>query len=564
MIGNQAQYKIDELYAILDDLQLALPGCIEVHDLDSPYLFVYLPDDNSAITVCSRSFIMKKIMRYWVTVPDIAAWEVAIARKYENIDENQCTQDILFNRLQSFIHSRFTQSSTLRFKLEIHRHGVGKGFTKEGFEQLVDRLIYTLKAACECAGAATTSAPWAGQVDLVNPVLVLCFWEGLSSVHSSAATTLVALPGECSSDLVKERRDDTCTAPNTKEIHVGRLIFDNSKKSSKIVDTFHLRKGRPFLGPTSMDCELAFIMCTLAGCSKGKIVLDPFVGSASILVSATRLGALCVGCDIDMRILSGKGIDKTSRSTIADNFLHYGLTPPDILCSSQNCRAWRRGQQGSGMEGYFDAIVTDPPYGVRAGARKISSAVSSSRLINFDGESGRKEKGSSPQLSVECERDIAEETMKGKKNKRPASVPYSTVECLDDLLDLAAEVLVMGGKLVFFVPSSSSIFPSTPSVSTSSSSEGIESQNMAERYMSHPCLERVSFSEDTSSVGRGKSVLRRHLLVLRKVAPWAGSSMVSNLARQRAKRNNDDRDIDICVRDIGASVYKDSRRKVTM
>jgi hypothetical protein len=151
------------------------------------------------------------------------------------------------------------------------------------------------------------------------------------------------------------------------------------------------------------------------------------------------------------------------------------------------------------------------------------------------------------------ETGVIEKNRKRKKN----TVPYSTVECLDDLLDLAAEVLVMGGKLVFFVPSSVCGAMSAPT-------ESVESESMAERYLSHPCLERVSFSEDTSYVGRGKSVLRRHLLVLRKIAPWAGPRMQHTLSQTRTKRNIEDRNVEVCVRDIGAKVYKDSRRKVNV
>jgi tRNA (guanine10-N2)-methyltransferase len=43
-------------------------------------------------------------------------------------------------------------------------------------------------------------------------------------------------------------------------------------------------KKRFYLGPTSLDHALAFIMANAARVKRGGFVLDPFVGTASILV----------------------------------------------------------------------------------------------------------------------------------------------------------------------------------------------------------------------------------------------------------------------------------------
>lgn len=55
-----------------------------------------------------------------------------------------------------------------------------------------------------------------------------------------------------------------------------------------------------------MDSGLAFLMCNLAKIRAGNLVLDPFCGTCSILISATALGAYCVGGDLDIKILRGK------------------------------------------------------------------------------------------------------------------------------------------------------------------------------------------------------------------------------------------------------------------
>lgn len=44
-------------------------------------------------------------------------------------------------------------------------------------------------------------------------------------------------------------------------------------------------KKRFYLGPTSLDHSLGLIMSTISGVKSGSVVLDPFVGTASILES---------------------------------------------------------------------------------------------------------------------------------------------------------------------------------------------------------------------------------------------------------------------------------------
>ena len=69
-------------------------------------------------------------------------------------------------------------------------------------------------------------------------------------------------------------------------------------------------KQRKFLGPTSMNAELAFIMANNALAKGGTFVLDPFVGTGSILVAAQAFGAHCLGTDIDIRMLPLKTSEK--------------------------------------------------------------------------------------------------------------------------------------------------------------------------------------------------------------------------------------------------------------
>jgi tRNA (guanine10-N2)-methyltransferase len=98
------------------------------------------------------------------------------------------------------------------------------------------------------------------------------------------------------------------------------------------------------------------------------------------------------------------------------------------------------------LDQIFDAIICDPPYGVRACGRKSGGR----KLLK-----GVKD----PYTVPEEKRD----------NHIPSTAPYSLAECVHDLLHLAARMLVMGGRLVFFYPvlrgedgSSNTQFPEHP------------------------------------------------------------------------------------------------------
>jgi tRNA (guanine10-N2)-methyltransferase len=155
------------------------------------------------------------------------------------------------------------------------------------------------------------------------------------------------------------------------------------------------------------------------------MVLDPFVGTGSILLSCACRGAYCVGTDIDIRVLRGKGIDQN----IWANFQQFGLPRPEII-RSDNAIYHRHFREHSPL---YDAILTDPPYGIRAGAR-----MSGSRLDN-----------PRPVKAEERHDHIAQ------------TKPYSVSNVMSDLLDVAARTLRMGGRLVYVIPSFSDFDPAT-------------------------------------------------------------------------------------------------------
>lgn len=72
------------------------------------------------------------------------------------------------------------------------------------------------------------------------------------------------------------------------------------------------------------------------------------------------------------------------------------------------------------MQEFLDAIVCDPPYGVRAGGKK---GVAKAHIV------------------------------KDSETHIPSTDPYGLEECLKDLLHMAAKYLKLGRRAVFFLPS---------------------------------------------------------------------------------------------------------------
>ena len=145
-------------------------------------------------------------------------------------------------------------------------------------------------------------------------------------------------------------------------------------------------KKRAFIGTTTMPSDRALLMANLAQFNEGDVVLDPFCGSAGLLLTSSLLGAKVVGGDLDVELLSHqdqplpylasagrplRGIEKVS---FGDSFTELGLPEPTLLVGAdiqdphviEMYLAVNHGQP-------YDAIVTDPPYGIRESRSKMGS-----------------------------------------------------------------------------------------------------------------------------------------------------------------------------------------------
>lgn len=189
------------------------------------------------------------------------------------------------------------------------------------------------------------------------------------------------------------------------------------KGSREIISSFSLKK-RKYLGTTSMDAELAMFMCNLALVKSGSFVYDPFVGTGSILCASSYFGAFTIGSDIDGRQMRGK--DGAGGAALLSNIQQYrqsnffvGSLVFDFLHHPLR----------EGFE--VDCIISDPPYGVRAGAKKIGK--------RFD-------------------RPSAILTSEEKSLRYPKTIPYEMDELTKDLHVFTGKHLKRGGRLVYWYP----------------------------------------------------------------------------------------------------------------
>jgi tRNA (guanine10-N2)-methyltransferase len=85
-----------------------------------------------------------------------------------------------------------------------------------------------------------------------------------------------------------------------------------------------------------------------------------------------------MGSDLDIRVLKGygvggkskckiEGLDKIEKFDVFTNFHHYALPLPEIMIMDISTLQF---QSMSEQRPILDAIVCDPPYGVRAKSQK--------------------------------------------------------------------------------------------------------------------------------------------------------------------------------------------------
>ncbi|CAH1975401.1 unnamed protein product [Acanthoscelides obtectus] len=252
-----------------------------------------------------------------------------------------------------------------------------------------------------------------------------------------------------------------CPPEQPYEVFFGRWVASGLRQLIKKLSL----KTRKFIGNTSMDPQLSLLMANQAKVTDGSLVVDPFVGSGSLLVAATQFGGYVWGTDIDYLMLHGRTrpsrIHQKTRDrdeSVRANMKQYNMEHRymDVLVNDFATPFWREDFR-------FDAVITDPPYGIREATERV----------------GTKKEG----YEVKAEH---------LPTHIPAKIEYGISNIYKDLLRFSARHLRVGGRLVCWFP--------------------VFREDYTENVLPHhPCLELVSNSEQTLS-----KVTSRRLLTFEK------------------------------------------------
>ncbi|KMQ46035.1 putative RNA methylase domain [Trichophyton rubrum] len=227
---------------------------------------------------------------------------------------------------------------------------------------------------------------------------------------------------EFAHQLASSGNPKTHTEPVLKRIYLGRWVTEGGRTE---INTYNLKK-RKYISTTSMDAELSLISANMTHAAPGKLFYDPFVGTGSFLVAAAHFGAVTCGSDIDGRSFRGKEATSNTETGVIANFKQYGLLSRflDTFTSDLTNTPLRSTR-------IFDGIICDPPYGVREGLRVLGHKDDSRKgeLMMFQGVPSYK-----------------------RENYIFPKRPYAFDAMLDDILDFAAQTLVVNGRISLWMP----------------------------------------------------------------------------------------------------------------
>ena len=213
--------------------------------------------------------------------------------------------------------------------------------------------------------------------------------------------------------------DFALNAASPHRIHLGRRVAESGRKA---IAKYSLKK-RSYIATTSMDAELSLVTANMALSRPGTLAYDPFMGTGSFPLACAHFGAVVFGSDLDGRSIRGK----RGRSVMG-NFEQYSIAPHYLggfiadLTNTPLCPP---------HQAFLDAIICDPPYGVREGLKVLGStkeALQREVLL---------ENGQAAHLA---------------DSYIPPKRPYSFTQLLDDILEFAARALVERGRLCLWVP----------------------------------------------------------------------------------------------------------------
>ncbi|KAK6495316.1 hypothetical protein TWF481_003341 [Arthrobotrys musiformis] len=355
----------------------------------SPFARIALESPTAASTLISRSILSKAIYELWgtgATYPDLHA--------------------SVKSRTSHLWH--LYHSSSFKFSFESF-NGMR---TEPNKRELIESFSYV---------------GFNGPIKMKNPDETFVIMEDYEATSILDPILFAAL-----------KIDEKLETPSRNPTHLEQphqLYFTRflAKSSRAIIETYDLKK-RNYIGTTSMDAELSLVTANMALVSPGKLTYDPFVGTGSFAVACAHFGGISFGSDIDGRMIRGSKPGKSLRS----NFEQYKIMDRfgDMFVSDlTNSPLGRYGGQKN--EQIFDAIICDPPYGVREGLKVLGSR-----------------DPSRPKVPIIID-GVAQHT---RKDFVPPKRPYSFDKMLNDITNFASTHLVPNGRLCIWLPTADEDF----------------------------------------------------------------------------------------------------------
>lgn len=379
-----SDFCFSELDAILTQHNLIPSECYNRHDTlnnHSPYLSIELPSIEIGCAIVNRAVLIRNIYYCYTHASTL----------------QQCLDSIT-----STCHTIL--STTQTWAIDI----VPYGYRMNGMES--DSIRRKFSGKLKFNGKVNKTTP-----ELQLSVHIVCDLTHLTNIKPLLDDRIIHIY-LCQSII----------QPN------DSILINNTPNIKQMIHEMSL-SARPYIGPTSTSTELSMLMCNYAGIQSGDHIYDPFVGTGSILLSASSLGAHVMGTDIDWKSLHGqlRGNDHINKN-IYKNFEFYNLNKPELIC----CDCSHNNISSKYTDQLFDAIITDPPYGIRAGAKKTGhNSTTHTQLNSIDSQFA----------SVHI----------------PQLQPYDIEDVMNDLLDTAARTLKVGGKLVYLLPATCYFNPDT-------------------------------------------------------------------------------------------------------
>ncbi|XP_057651094.1 tRNA (guanine(10)-N2)-methyltransferase homolog [Diorhabda carinulata] len=356
---EHTEFRSAEINSLLSLLNIEMRYVEKPKDIE-PYWIVEFSSEDDVKLLASRSVSLRNCIELWAHAKSIPA-----------------IHDKLKNYPLQLYKSHFDANKSFKIEVETFcRH-----FTQK---EKVDKL------------EAFSYLPVSGPVNLKNPDVTLQYIEYYGTISN-----------------------DPPELPYF--VFFGRWVANGLRQLIKKLSL----KTRKFIGNTSMDPQLSLLMANQAKVKDGDIVLDPFVGTGSLLVAAAQFGGYVIGTDIDYLMLHARTrpsrIKQKMREkdeSIKANMKQYNLEHKylDVMVNDFSVSFWKDTVQ-------FDAIITDPPYGIRESTERIGTT------------------------KTDCK--VKEEHL---HTHIPAKIDYGISHIYRDLLLFSAKHLKVGGCVVCWFP----------------------------------------------------------------------------------------------------------------